>query len=128
MTINSFSAVSLSPSLVQWSLKKDSFTHSLFSDLPVYSISVLSRRQLEVSKRYALAGDHILCADDYLKSPGGIPYIRESLAHFECRSRETHEVGDHSIIVAVVENFAADVREEPLVFYGGSYASLVLGA
>ena len=124
MTINSFSSASLSPSLIQWSLKRDALTYALFADLPQFSISVLSARQLEVSRRYAKAGDHLLLPDDYALSSSGTPYVRGAIAHFECRPWQTYAAGDHDIIVASVERFVSGDPLEPLVFYEGNYRSL----
>ena len=102
MTINSFSSVSLEPSLILWSLKKDSISHKLFSSPKEYSVSVLTTDQKELSSRYARAGDHLLQEDDYLMSQRGIPYIRESLAYFQCENWQVLEAGDHDVLLAKV--------------------------
>src|ERR1700739_3007947 len=68
MTINSFSSLSLEPSLIQWSIKKHSLCYPLFAELDSYSISVLSDKQAHISHRYAKAGDHVMHADDYSSS------------------------------------------------------------
>jgi flavin reductase (DIM6/NTAB) family NADH-FMN oxidoreductase RutF len=121
MTINSFSSVSLEPSLVQWSLKSASQTYRLFSELTSYSISILSDAQLEVSRRYARAGDHRMQQSDYEMSTRGTPYVRGALAYFACRRWQTYCAGDHSILLGAVENFAACSEGQPLVFYQGGY-------
>lgn len=126
MTINSFSSVSLQPSLIQWSLKSQSLCFPLFSQLDVYSISVLSEQQVDISRRYAKAGDHIMRRDDYDLSADGIPFIRNSLAHFECRTWGRMEAGDHQIILGRVERFSSHMDGRPLVFYQGSYRPLAV--
>lgn len=127
MTINSFSSVSLIPSLVQWSIKNRSISYTLFSNLTAYSISFLSEKQLDISHRYARAGDHLMQPGDYLISRNGVPFVKDCLAHFECRSWQIYQAGDHDIIVAIVERASSDRYEEPLVFYEGSYRSLLAG-
>ena len=125
MTINSFSSISLTPSLVQWSIKNRAACYSLFADLAAYSISFLSQKQLDISNRYARAGNHLMHHGDYLLSSNGIPFVKDSLAHFECRGWRTYQAGDHDIIVAIVSDFSNHTHEEPLVFYKGAYRSLI---
>jgi flavin reductase (DIM6/NTAB) family NADH-FMN oxidoreductase RutF len=126
MTVNSFSSLSLEPSLVQWSIKKQSLCYALFSQLQVYAISVLSDEQEEISRRYAKAGDHLMLAGDYAVSATGVPYVDGALAHFECRSWGRMEVGDHDLLIASVEGFSSDARKRPLVFFGGAYRPLLI--
>ncbi len=126
MTINSFSSVSLNPSLVQWSLKKDSICHDLFSEIDRCSISVLSHLQSDISKRYAMPGDHLMVQGDFQVSESGTPFVNQSLAHFECRRWQIYEAGDHDLVIAVVEKFVNERHEEPLVFYQGRYRALVI--
>ena len=50
----------------------------------------------------------------------GSPVLADALAWLDCRIREVHEGGDHSIVVGEV--VACDAREgEPLVFFRGAY-------
>ncbi|MDP3847610.1 MAG: flavin reductase family protein [Pseudomonas sp.] len=126
MTINSFSSASLSPSLVQWSLRKECIAYRLFSDLREFSISVLSENQLEISRQYAKPGDHFLGEADYETSANGVPFIRGSIAHFECRPWQKYEAGDHDIFVSSVDRFVSGEQNEPLVFFEGNYRSLLL--
>jgi flavin reductase (DIM6/NTAB) family NADH-FMN oxidoreductase RutF len=126
MTINSFSSLSLEPSLIQWSIKKQSLCYPLFGDLKNYVVSVLSDRQAQISHRYSRAGDHALHPDDYASTEHGIPFIKGALAHFECRSWGRMEAGDHDILIAMVDQFSSDTEGKPLVFYAGAYRPLLI--
>lgn len=128
MTINSFASVSLSPSLVLWSIKRDSLCYPLFADAGAYSVSVLAGDQVEISNRYARAGDHLMQKGDYAITERGVPYVKDSLAHFECESWQRYQAGDHDILVASVVEFHNDMHEEPLIFYSGGYRALQLSA
>ncbi len=127
MTINSFTSVSLNPSLILWSLKKDSFCYSIFLKAQEYSVSVLSSEQIAISNKYAKIGDHIMDRDDYAISSRGIPYIKDSMANFECSHWDVHSAGDHDILVAEVIEFGSTVVDNPLIFYGGQYRGLSIG-
>ena len=126
MTINSFSSLSLDPSLIQWNLKKNSLCYPLFSRLRAYSISVLSQEQINVSQRYARAGDHALSFDDYQVSESGMPFIKDSIAHFECRKWRKISAGDHDIMLGVVDRFFTLTDAKPLVFFSGKYCPLLI--
>lgn len=125
MTINSFSSVSLTPSLVQWSISNKSYTYSIFSGLESYSISFLSESQKDISSRYAKPGDHIMLPGDYLVSPNGIPFVKDALAYIECTAWQTYTAGDHDIVIAAVEDIYSSHDENPLVYYQGRYRSLI---
>ena len=126
MTINSFSSLSLNPSLVQWSIKKKSMCYPLFSRLDRYTISVLSDKQAHISQRYAKPGEHAMHPDDYSSTESGVPHIKGSLAHFVCKSWGQMEAGDHDILIAAVEGFSTDAEGKPLVFFGGGYRPLLI--
>lgn len=125
MTINSFTSASLSPLLIQWGLRRNCLSHELFSQLPAFTVNVLSARQMEISRRYAKAGDHIMLADDYAITSSGTPYIHGAIAHFECTPWQVYEAGDHDIILGAVDHFVVGTPCEPLVFYEGNYRSLI---
>jgi len=125
MTINSFSSLSLTPALVQWSIKKESVCRELFSDSEQFSVSVLSQGQQDVSQRYAKPGEHLMHNDDCAISDEGLPYIQDCIAYFECRPWQIFEAGDHDLIVAAVDRFVDFIPEEPLVFYKGRYRALM---
>lgn len=126
MTINSFSSLSLAPSLIQWSIKKHSLCYPLFAGLDGYSISVLSDQQAHISHRYAKAGDHVMHPDDYSATENGVPFIKDSLAHFECRSWGRMEAGDHELLIGIVDKFFSKPEGRPLVFFAGAYRPLMV--
>lgn len=124
MTINSFSSVSLEPSLVLWSLKRDSASYELFSGIEVFSINVLRADQEDISGRYARYGNHELEKEDYYLSNIGTPLVNDALAYFECRLWSKMEAGDHDIIIGSVMNYCGEKSGEPLLFYRGGYCQL----
>ncbi|QAU23001.1 flavin reductase [Dyella sp. M7H15-1] len=126
MTINSFSSLSLEPSLVQWSIKQKSLCYPLFSRLKSYSISVLSDQQMEISSRYARPGDHRMHPADYAINEYGMPYVKHALARFECLSWGRMEAGDHDLLIGIVDKFFAEPEGRPLVFFAGAYRPLLI--
>lgn len=120
MAANSFSAVSLDPPLVLWSIRKESKSAPAFLDNGHFSVSVLAEDQVEVS---ALFGRPLLdqfTEVDWKPSRHGDPLISGAIAHFECSSEAVLDGGDHHILVGRVEHFAR-YDGGPLLFAQGQY-------
>lgn len=124
MTINSFSSVSLEPSLVLWSLKKQCSSYTHFNSSKRYIFNILSEHQKDVSDMFAKYGDHLV-PDECLTEYKGVPVIKGAVAYFEAESWSTIEAGDHDILISSVKSFEELESELPLVFYGGSYRKLI---
>ncbi len=118
ITANSFSSVSLDPPLVLWSPAKSSSRHDAFVAAEHFVIHVLSADQSDLCLRFTRDGlDFAGLATEV--SAGAVPVIQNCLAHFECQRFQTHDAGDHTIILGLVEG--ASARDgDPLVFTGGA--------
>src|SRR4029453_6985800 len=53
LTANSFSALSLEPPLVLWSLRRSSLSLQAFAGASYFAINVLAEGQVELSRRFA---------------------------------------------------------------------------
>ncbi len=89
-----------------------------------YAINILSDRQQDLSGRYARKGEHELDPAHYLPGDNGAPLITDALASFECDLHQTHDGGDHLIIVGRVTRMRNGEGGAPLVFYSGGYREL----
>ncbi|QPC88024.1 flavin reductase [Mesorhizobium sp. NBSH29] len=119
ITANSFSAVSLDPPVVLWSIGRNSSRYDAFADCKNFAVHILDADQLDLSRRFARAGD-AFSGLDFTWSENGVPVLPDCLSRFECARIAGHDGGDHLIVVArVVE---AALRDgEPLVFSRGGY-------
>jgi len=121
MSVNSFAALSLDPALVLWSIRRESASLPLFRAAGHFAVNVLAADQVELSNRFARAGDDkfagVVCRPGRL----GAPLIEGAIATLECRLHEVHEGGDHFILVGQVEHYAR-YGGEPLLFAQGRYA------
>lgn len=121
MTANSFSAVSLDPPLVLWCLAKSSNRYPVFLNAKRYSIHVLAEQQKQLASSFAKQGD----AFNGLKTSTdshNVPIIHDCLARFDCAAFETHDAGDHAIVVGRVEN-VSHVSGDGLVFANGKFGT-----
>ncbi|WP_454696311.1 flavin reductase family protein [Achromobacter aegrifaciens] len=121
LTVNSFSALSLDPPLVLWSLGKSQGSLEAFRTCSQFAINVLSESQIALSQRFSspvadrFAGVDFACSDD------GIPLIGGCAAYFLCNSYQHMELGDHLLFVGQVERLGM-TRDRALLFHDGAYA------
>ncbi|HEY5828969.1 MAG: flavin reductase family protein [Hyphomicrobiaceae bacterium] len=122
LTVNSFSAVSLDPPLVLWSLRAASSCLPGFESAGHFAVNVLGTWQFDLSQHFARRGAHKFQSITHASGLGGCPLLHDALATFEC-SKQTRVVGgDHVVFFGRVER--AVYREgEPLVFGAGKYGT-----
>lgn len=122
LTANSFSAVSLDPPLVLWSLRLVSPSLAAFRRSGCFVVNVLSSAQSATSRRFATPRHDKFDDVAFLSGIGGCPMLADCLAIFECRTETVLEGGDHMIFIGRV--MQAHYREgEPLIFAAGRYGT-----
>jgi flavin reductase (DIM6/NTAB) family NADH-FMN oxidoreductase RutF len=125
LTANAVASVSLQPPLVLVCVERAADTHASIQGARCFSINVLPQSAETTARRFAgtdTEGKFEGVA--YHTEVTGAPVLDEALAWVDCRLRETHDGGDHSIFVGEV--VAGDAAEgEPLVYYRGGYHRLV---
>jgi len=124
LTANSFASVSLDPPLVLWSLQNNSDVFDAYANAGQYAINVLTQAQQSLSSQYARKNEHELDPAHFSLGQGGAPLINGALATFECELHQTHDGGDHLIIVGQVTSMANAGGDAPLLFYSGAYREL----
>jgi flavin reductase (DIM6/NTAB) family NADH-FMN oxidoreductase RutF len=102
MTANSFNSVSLNPALVLWSLAKKSSHFNAFEQSTHYGVSVLSAQQEAISQRFSTFKGDRFEGVEISQGSTGVPFIANSLAQFECKTRSVYDEGDHVILVGEV--------------------------
>ncbi|HEY7385968.1 MAG TPA: flavin reductase family protein [Beijerinckiaceae bacterium] len=122
LTANSFSAVSLDPPLVLWSLRRNASSLSSFSDSGYFAVNVLAANQCDLSRHFATPSKDRFAGTDYAVGLGGCPLLPDCLASFECSTEHTVTGGDHIIFIGRV--LRATYRDgEPLIFSAGKYCT-----
>lgn len=120
MTVNSFSALSLSPPLVMWSIRNESSARQFFATAPYFSINVLAADQIDISARFAKSGQDPFSQLDWAPGEFGEPLLGGTVARLSCSLVQTMAGGDHTIIVGEVQSFERHDRT-PLLFVQGEY-------
>lgn len=122
VTANSFSALSLDPALVLWSLNRKSASLDSFLQSGHFAINVLGAAQADLSHRFATPHENKFEGVAFESGLGGSPLLADVLARFECRTENTVEGGDHVLFVGRVHKIAYGAGE-PLIFSAGRYCT-----
>ena len=123
LTANSFSALSLDPPLILWSLRLASPSLAAFQWQPRFVVSVLSEAQSDASRQFASGQSDKFEGIAYALNAHGIPMLHGASAWFECRTVTQQIAGDHCLFIAQVERFSQS-EAAPLLFHGGGYFAL----
>lgn len=120
ITVNSFTSVSLAPTLVLWCIDKGTSVFGAYEAADNYAVSILAAGQAEASNRFATPGRHDFEAGEGEVFETGAPLLRGRLAGFDCRVEARHDAGDHVILVGRVVHFDARAGK-PLIYAGRQY-------
>ena len=122
VTVNSFTSVSLDPTLLLFCLDNRSRTLPLLQECGSFTANVLRDDQEHISRMFASSKSEATMDDvQYDLGVVGTPTINGCLAHFHCRVVDTHIAGDHTIVFGRVEDATYDEPGKPLIFFRGKY-------
>lgn len=121
LTANSFSALSLEPALILWSLKREARSLPHYLDAQHFAINILSEEQVDLAGRFSQAHADRFAGVAVHAGQGGAPLIDQAVAWLECTLRSHHEYGDHVLFIGQVQrcNYA---QRAPLLFAQGEFA------
>lgn len=128
MTANSFTSLSLEPTLVLVCVDYSTRTLQFMLDAGVWAVNILGADQEDVSRTFAtkdFAEERTMVGTPYHPGVTGAPLIDGALAYIECRTWASYEGGDHLILVGEVQDAAVTNPEgQPLLFFRGRYGQL----
>ncbi|MFC7489665.1 MULTISPECIES: flavin reductase family protein [unclassified Knoellia] len=128
LTANSVTSVSLDPVLLLVCIETDARFHDAVLESQVFGVSLLAAGQRGLAAWFATPGRPLpgqLDRAPHTRGAAGVPLLDGALASLECRVRDVHPAGDHSIIVATVASarLAGD-PQAALVHFRGQYSAL----
>jgi len=129
MTANSFTSVSLSPTLVLICVNQKNTTHQFITRAGNFAINMLSARQPAIAQRFARQSAQPIdpFADmAYHLAATGAPIIDDCIAYVDCRVTAAYPAGDHTIFIGEVlhAGFGNARDDQPLIWLDGAYTSL----
>ena len=120
LTVNSFSALSLDPPLVLWSIRQAAPSLPGFLAASRFAVNVLAADQRKLAADFASPSVDKFANVPFALGKLGCPVFPGSIAVFECETENTLEGGDHLVFIGRI--IAASYCDgEPLVFSGGEY-------
>ena len=123
ITVNSFCSVSLAPPLLLWCLSRTAPSRAVFSSASHFAIHVLAADQGRLSRRFSRGAKDKFADLELGAGLGGAPLLGGVVALFECRRTESHDAGDHILLLGKVERYHYS-RRQPLVFHAGDLGGL----
>ena len=123
ITVSAFASVSLEPPLVLVCIEKTTGSHRALQESEFFVVNILAEGQENLSNHFASQISNRFKGIAYRLGLGEIPVLEDALATLECRLAYTHEGGDHTIFVGLVEK--SEVKpKKPLVYWHGDYRKL----
>ncbi|MBR9903490.1 MAG: nitrilotriacetate monooxygenase [Gammaproteobacteria bacterium] len=122
VTASSFNSVSMDPPLILWSIDKGAYSLNAYRNAEHFVVNVLSNEQVDISNRFARRGEDKFAGLAIEEGLGGVAKVKGAAAHFECRTWNIYEGGDHLIIVGEVIRYDSRNEGTALVFHNGRYA------
>jgi flavin reductase (DIM6/NTAB) family NADH-FMN oxidoreductase RutF len=123
-TANAVISVSLEPPLMLASLDRDSRTLAGVAAANAFGISVLRSDHAELARSFASPAPH---TERWREIPwterAGVPILDDALTWIACGLLESHDAGDHVLLVGDVRELGS-AKGDPLVFHGGGYRGL----
>jgi 3-hydroxy-9,10-secoandrosta-1,3,5(10)-triene-9,17-dione monooxygenase reductase component len=125
MTANSFTSLSLDPPLVLFCVGKNTKAGQLIHQATDFSVNILQQNQRDLSTYFA-GGWKEEAPPPFSFTPWHSTLrLDGSAAALGCSVHAIHEGGDHWIVVGrVIDVYRADDDVQPLVFFGGRYATI----
>ncbi len=119
-TVNSFSALSLNPPLVLFSLDNKASSINKFKNSKFLCINILGKKQINISNNFAKK-NAIWKNTKFELSEYKTPIIKSSLANLECKKIKLLKEGDHIIFICKVIRASYNDKLKPLLYFNSNY-------
>ncbi len=121
-TASAVSSLSLEPPMVLVCLNKTSDTQAALLKSGAFCVNILAEGQEDMAYQFARKGDKF-GGTTFDAGIDGVPVLRGTLAHLECRVAETVTGGTHTVFLAHVA-VAAGHEGAPLTYFRGRFGRL----
>jgi len=109
------SQVSHDPPLIMAALHPDRFSHSLMEKSGHFALHVIAESQKDLIHRFKGPDPYEKFAGiDWQTGSTGCPILKNCLAWFECKIKETYRPGNHSLFIGQVVHAGCRGEAHPL--------------
>jgi flavin reductase (DIM6/NTAB) family NADH-FMN oxidoreductase RutF len=125
LTTNAVTSVSAEPPILLVCVARNSRTLPALLHTKRFVVNFMRDDHAELCALFASKADDKFANVSWTPGAGGIPILHEgAIAHAECTTLEEHDVGDHVVVLGLVEGAAPpDPDEVPIVYFRKEYAS-----
>ncbi|WP_168582027.1 flavin reductase family protein [Gephyromycinifex aptenodytis] len=127
MTANSLTSVSLDPPMVLLCIQRTARFHDVVLASGRWAANLLPEHAAAAAGWFATRGRAVeqqLEGIAHHRGVDGMALLEGAIATLECRTRDVHDGGDHSIFVADVLSTTAHEEASPLIYYRGGFRTL----
>jgi 3-hydroxy-9,10-secoandrosta-1,3,5(10)-triene-9,17-dione monooxygenase reductase component len=121
--VGTFTSISLEPPLVGFFVTSTSSTFSVIREAGVFCCNVLGSDHATLSTKFSSRSSERFVDVEWRAGRTGSPILKEAVAWIDCTVFDTHEVGDHFLVVGEVVDLRAAHNVTPLVFHRGRYGT-----
>ena len=128
MVVGSFSAVSQDPPMIGFMPANNSSTFPEIARHGRLVVNVLGANHEALCRAFAQRQPDRFGEGRWVKTAGGLPRLSDALAWFEAGVVAQHPAGDHTIVVAAVDDFGVGGTNAglPLLYLRGGYGSFTV--
>jgi len=118
MTLNWATQVSSDPKWLGISVEREAVTHELITAGGVFALCIIDREDRAIVRKFTKPVDvdlaqRTLNGFEYFDGPKtSAPVLAKSVAYLECETRQTVDIGDHSLFLGEIVNAAFIKAEE----------------
>lgn len=123
LVVNSFSAVSLDPPLILWSIVSKAPSRVAFQSHPGFAVNIMGAEAAAETMQFARPSDDKFAGIDWQPGHHGVPVLGQAIATLECELADRLECGDHEIMIGSVLRIA-EKDGAPLLFHRGQLAEI----
>lgn len=123
-TCQSFFSLSVEPPLVAFSVMETSTSYPKLRASSSFAINILAEDQQDLSNQFARSGTDKWAGVKWSLSQLGAPVLDGSVLTLDCTLYREYEGGDHTLVVAHVEDIKVNGTVDPLLFFRGQYEEI----
>lgn len=127
LTASSFTPLSIDPPLILVCIALDARCHRAFATAQGFRVNVLGIEHERLAARFAARGTDKFAGGEFRADDDGLPALPDAPLGLRCRTVEQRDHGDHTILVASVEETRVRRDGSPLVHADRRYWDLVGG-
>lgn len=124
LTINSFSSVSLEPTLILFCISKSAGSYEAFMNCKYFTANFLSSDQEEIAKKFSSKEDKFNDQDIFYTAENNVKLIKNTRAHLILEKFAISNAGDHSIVLGKAIGGYVSQKLKPLAYFDKKFFEL----